>query len=110
MLSRNMSGPSAAAQPSHTRSTAKKLLASHDSKEIRRSIDALRKRIEKHFGESDEEQLSRQLIASVTKECERRYEQILDRLQALCKELYKEEEKRVDIDWTKEDIRAGFRS
>ncbi|KAL1297335.1 hypothetical protein AAFC00_004881 [Neodothiora populina] len=109
LLSQNMSGPSIAARPSYSRSTTKKLLAAHDSKEIRRSIETLRKRIEKHFGESDEEQLSRQLVVMVCKECERRYEHILDSLQRVCKELYKEEEKSVVIDWTKEDIRSGFK-
>lgn len=108
-MRQNNSGPSIAARPSYSRSTAKKLLAGHDSKEIRRSIETLRKRIEKHFGESDEEQLSRQLVGLVCKECERRYEQVLDRLQTVCRELYKEEEKRVEIEWTKEDIKAAFR-
>lgn len=46
----------------------------------------------------------------VCKECERRYEQILDRLQRVCKELYKEEEKSVVIEWSKEDIKAGFKA
>lgn len=105
-----MSGPSIAARPSYSRSTAKKIMQAHDSKEIRRSIETLRKRIEKHFGDADEEQLSRSLVAMVCKECERRYEQILDRVNRVCKELYKEEEKSVAIDWTKEDIKAAFRA
>ena len=104
-----MSGPSIAARPAYSRSSAKKLLAAHDSKEIRRGIDTLRKRIEKHFGEADEEQLSRTLVNLVCKECERRYDGVLDRLQRVCKELYKEEEKGVEIDWTKEDTKVGFK-
>lgn len=109
-MATKLSGPEIAARPSYSRSAAKKLVQAHDSKEIRRSIETLRKRIEKHFGESDEEQLSRQLVTMVCKECERRYEQILDRLQRVCKELYKEEEKSVVIEWSKEDIKAGFKA
>lgn len=105
-----MTGPSIAARPLYSRSSAKKMLAAHDSKEVRRGIETLRKRIEKHLGESDEEQLSRELIALVYKECERRYEKILDRLQRVCGELYKEEEKRVVIEFTKEDIRSAFKA
>ncbi|GAB7350382.1 hypothetical protein MBLNU459_g1005t1 [Dothideomycetes sp. NU459] len=109
LLAQKLPGSSIAARPSHSRSSTKKLLAAHDSKETRRGIDTLRKRIEKHFGEADEEQLSRQLVGLVCKECERRYDQILERLQRVCRELYKDEEKGVDIDWTEADIRAGFK-
>ena len=110
LLAQGRTGPSIAARPQYSRSTAKKIAAAHDSKEIRKSIDTLRKRIEKHFGESDEEQLSRQLMGLVYKECERRYDQILEKFQKVCRELYKEEEKRVDIEWSKEDNRAGFKA
>lgn len=85
------------------------MLAAHDGKEIRRGIDALRKRIEKHFGDADEEQLSRQMVSMVCKECERRYDGILDRLQTVCRELYKEDEKGVTIDWSREDTKDGFK-
>lgn len=109
LLTQNLPGSSIAARPSHSRSSTKKLLATHDAKEIRRGIDTLRKRIEKHFGEADEEQLSRQLVGLVCKECERRYELVLERLQRVCRDLYKDEEKGVEIDWSREDVRAGFK-
>jgi len=93
----------------YSRHNTKKLLASHDSKAIRSGIDALRKRIEKHFGDADEEVLSRQMVAMVCKECERRYDGVLDRLVKACDVLYKENEKGVVIDWSKEDTREGFK-
>ncbi|KAG9667989.1 hypothetical protein KCU99_g6034, partial [Aureobasidium melanogenum] len=65
LLNQNMSGPSIAARPLYSRHNTKKLLASHDGKSIRSGIDTLRKRIEKHFGDADEEQLSRQMVSMV---------------------------------------------
>ncbi|KAH0083608.1 hypothetical protein KCU66_g19315, partial [Aureobasidium melanogenum] len=109
LLNQNMSGPSIAARPLYSRHNTKKLLASHDGKSIRSGIDTLRKRIEKHFGDADEEQLSRQMVSMVCKECERRYDNVLDRLQKCCNILYKEDEKGVTIDWSKEDTKEGFK-
>lgn len=109
MLSQNLSGPTISSRPLYSRHNTKKLLASHDSKAIRSGIDALRKRIEKHFGDADEEQLSRQMVSMVCKECERRYDGVLDRLVKACDVLYKENEKGVTIDWSKEDTREGFK-
>lgn len=109
LLNQNISGPAIAARPSHSRSAAKKLLATYDAKEIRRGIEALRKRIEKHFGDADEEALSRGLVVLVNKECERRYENVAERLKRVCGEVYREEEKGVEIEWGREDVRAAFR-
>lgn len=104
-----MPGPSVASRQSHSRTSAKKLLSTYESKEMRRGIDTLRKRIEKHFGEADEEQLSRQLVGLVCRECERKYERLLERLQDVCKALYAGEEgKQVEIPFAKEDIVAAF--
>ncbi|KAL2033134.1 hypothetical protein VTO58DRAFT_106306 [Aureobasidium pullulans] len=109
LLNQNMTGPSIAARPLYSRHNTKKLLASHDGKSIRSGIDTLRKRIEKHFGDADEEQLSRQMVTMVCKECERRYDNVLDRLTKACNILYKEDEKGVTIDWSKEDTKEGFK-
>jgi len=104
-----MAGPAVAAKPSHSRSTAKRVVAANDSKEIRRGIETLRKRIEKHFGEADDEALSQKLVGLVCSECEREYNHVLERLQNLCQEVYSQEEKPVEIEWTKEDNVAAFR-
>lgn len=98
-----------ATKPSHSRSSTKKLLAAHDSKEIRRGIETLRKRIEKHFGEADDVQLSQKLVSFVCGECEREYNGVLDRLRTICADVYSQEEKGVEIEWTKEDTVAGFK-
>lgn len=87
------------------------VIAQYDSKEIRRNIDTLRKRIEKHFGEADEEALARTLVDFVCKECERNYERVLDRTERLISEVYPptEGEKTVEIGFNRADIQAGFR-
>ncbi|CAK1354758.1 Exocyst complex component SEC3 [Cercospora beticola] len=98
-------------RPSYSRKAMRTLLSAHDSKEVRRGIDTLRKRIDKHFGEADEEQLSRGLVTFVCKECERNYESVLERLERLVEDVYPrtEGEKDVVVDFTKADIQAGFR-
>lgn len=87
------------------------VLSQHDSKEVRRGIDTLRKRIEKHFGEADEEAISRTLVGYVCKECERGYERVLDRTENLVRDVYPpmEGEKNVEIDFSRSDVAAGFR-
>ncbi|KAI5370598.1 putative exocyst complex component Sec3 [Septoria linicola] len=112
ILATQSGNPSAlAARPSYSRKTMRTLLSTHDGKEVRRGIDTLRKRIDKHFGEADEEQLSRGLVTFVCKECERNYDKVLERLEKLVEEVYSrtEGEKDVVIDFTKADIQAGFR-
>lgn len=87
------------------------MLSQHDGKEVRRGIDTLRKRIDKHFGEADEEALSRQLVTYVCKDCERAYDKVLERTEKLVREVYPptEGEKDVVIDFSRNDIAAGFR-
>ena len=87
------------------------LLSLHDGKELRRGIETLRRRIEKHFGDGDEEQLARSLITLVNKECERSYERVLERIERLVRDAYPpaDGEKNVEIDFTRADIQAGFR-
>ncbi|KAJ9635192.1 hypothetical protein H2199_008678 [Coniosporium tulheliwenetii] len=72
----------------HTRPTFRKLLAQHDSKETRRGIDALKKRIDKHFGDADDPGLSRNLVAKVVRECEEFYVEVLRRVGRVGEVLY----------------------
>lgn len=87
------------------------VVAQYDGKEIRRSVDTLRKRIEKHFAEADEEALARNLVDFVCKECERNFERVLERTERLVSEVYPptEGEKSVEIGFSRADIQAGFR-
>lgn len=91
--------------PSHSKSTFIKILASYDSKEIRKGIDALRKRVEKHFGD-DEPGNSRGLVLKVTQNCEKFYEQVRDRILTINRAVYDGD---VMAEWTPADVSAAFR-
>ena len=103
----NSSPATIATRASHSRSTFKKILSNHDAKEIRRGIETLKKRVEKHFGEGDDNaSLSRELVTKVCKECEAKYLDIGERVNKLVKEVY---EGSLEVEWRQEDVIAAFR-
>ena len=108
LVRNNPSSPATiATRASHSRSTFKKILSNHDAKEIRRGIETLKKRVEKHFGEGDDTAgLSRELVSKVCKECEARYLDVGERVNRLVKEVY---EGSLEVDWKREDVVAAFR-
>ena len=108
LMRNNSDSPSSiASRASHSRSTFKKILSGYDAKEIRRGIDTLRKRVEKHFGEGDDTPgLSRELTMKVCKECEGKYLDINERLNKVVKEIY---EGGLEVEWRKEDVVSAFR-
>jgi hypothetical protein len=93
-------------RPSHSRSVAKKVLATYDAKEMRRGIESLRKRVEKHFGDADDPGLSRSLVLKVLRECEARYEEAYDRTRRVLNAVY---EGQLDLEWRKEEAIAMFK-
>ncbi|CEL05920.1 hypothetical protein ASPCAL07032 [Aspergillus calidoustus] len=95
-----------ASRPSHSRSVAKKVLATYDIKEIKRGIEMLKKRVEKHFGDADDPGLSRSLVIKVLRECEGRYERAYDETQGVLHAVY---EGQLELEWRKEDAIAMFR-
>lgn len=101
------SNPSSiATRASHSRSTFKKLLGAHDAREMRRGVETLRKRVEKHFGDADEAELSRALVAKVLRQCEAFYIATRERLGRVIAEVY---EDTLELDWKREDVVAAFR-
>lgn len=95
-----------AARASHSRSTFRKLLAQYDGKEIRRGIETLRKRVEKHFGDADEAELSRGLVVKVLKAAEGVYMEVGERANRVIKEVY---EGGLELEWRREDVIGGLR-
>ncbi|KAL9609703.1 MAG: hypothetical protein Q9167_005553 [Letrouitia subvulpina] len=93
-------------RPSHSRSTFKKVLGGYDGKEVRKGIEALKKRVEKHFGEADEVELARCLVGKVLKECEARYITVGERVRGIAANVY---EGSVEVEWKDEDVKGGFR-
>ncbi|KAJ5601260.1 hypothetical protein N7510_010794 [Penicillium lagena] len=95
-----------AARSSHSRAVAKKVLSSYDSKEIRRGIELLKKRVEKHFGDADDPGLSRSLVLKVLRACEARYEDAYDRTKRIIDSVY---EGQLELEWRKEELQTMFR-
>ena len=96
-----------ATRPSHSRSVFKKVLSSYDAKEIRRGIETLKKRVEKHFGDGDDTgSLSKELVVKVLKACEEGYLGIGERVGRLVRDIY---EGTLEVEWKREDVLYAFR-
>ncbi|KAJ5678769.1 hypothetical protein N7462_007013 [Penicillium macrosclerotiorum] len=95
-----------ATRASHSRMVAKKVLSSYDAKEIKRGVEMLKKRVEKHFGDADDPGLSRSLVLKVLRECENRYEDAWDRARRIIDTVY---EGQLEMEWRKEDAVTMFR-
>jgi hypothetical protein len=94
----------------------RKLLASYDSKELRRGIDVLRRRVEKHFGDAsgeDHEQGGigdRSLVIKVLAACEEQYLKEVDKMKDIPAKVYGEEAVQ-GSNWgaSKDDISKWFK-
>lgn len=92
-----------AAHASHSRSVFKKIVAANDAKEVRRGIDTLRRRVEKHFAEAD---APAKLMAVVLDECERKYVDAHARLERAAARVY---EGSVELEFGRQDVTQAFR-
>jgi hypothetical protein len=98
--------PSTVAQNSrHSKVAFQQILAEHDSKHIRTGISALKKRVEKHFGDADDPGLSRGLVAKVLGACEKYYDTTEARIDRLGADVYGGD---VAVEWTRQDVSASF--
>lgn len=95
-----------ASRASHSRSVAKKLLASCDAKEIRQGAHLLKKRVEKHFGDADDPVLSRSLVHKVLQACEGRYGDAYHRTRHIVDTVY---EGQLEMEWRLDDPIAVLR-
>ncbi|KAM0241638.1 hypothetical protein ACHAPO_001329 [Fusarium lateritium] len=106
-LQTGKSPASIAAQPSNSKTVFNKVLGNYDSKEIRKGIEALRKRVEKHFGDGDDDPaLSRGLVIKVLSECEQFYEKVERRVGAVTTNVYGGD---ILFEWPRADVKAAFR-
>ena len=95
-----------AERASHSRNTFRKLLGQFDAREVGRGVEALKKRVVKHFGEADDPGLSQNLIAKVLRECAERYTGVWDRTQSIIHDVYGGG---LEIEWKREEVPALFR-
>lgn len=97
-------------RPSHSRSTAKKILSAHDSREVRKGVETLKKRIEKHFGDGDDPALARSLVGKVFAECAGRYADAWERMKGVLEKVYGGGDAGpLEVEWRKEEVGALFR-
>ena len=74
---------------------------------MRKGIDTLKKRIEKHFGDvEDPTSMSKSLITRVLEECSIRYAVAHDRMKLIIDKVY---DGSLEIDWRKEEVSAMFK-
>ncbi|CUS08777.1 unnamed protein product [Tuber aestivum] len=91
---------------SHSRQVFKKVLAHHDGKEIRRGIETLRKRVDKHFstdGGDDDAVLVERILAALEKE----FIEVHRRTQILVQTVYKESG--LEMEFLVADVVGGFK-
>ena len=94
-----------AAQPSNSKSSFNKVLSQFDAREARKGVEALRKRVDKHFGDADDPSLSRGLVNRVVKECERFYADVEVRISTATTTVYGGD---VLFEWPRADIKSAF--
>ena len=95
-----------AGQPSNSKGVFNKVLGNYDSKEARKGIEVLRKRVEKHFGDADDPALSRGLVTKVNKECENFYGEVEGRIGRVTTDVYGGD---VLFEWPRMEVKAAFR-
>ncbi|KAI1326568.1 exocyst complex component Sec3-domain-containing protein [Xylariaceae sp. FL0255] len=96
-----------AAQPSNSKATFNKILSSYDGKEVRKGIEVLRKRVEKHFGDADDPSLSRDLVNRVNRECEKFYNDVEVRISTITTTVYGGD---VLFEWPRAEVKMAFSS
>ncbi len=104
----NGKSPSAiAAQPSNSKTIFNKVLGTYDAREVRKGIETLRKRVEKHFGDTDEPAQAKPLVNRVLKECERFYNNVELRIGTVTTEVYGGD---VLFEWPRAEVKSAFSS
>jgi len=113
-----------AAQPSNSKTVFNKVLGGYDGREVRKGIEALRKRVEKHFGEEDpaggvvplgvpgaggrqpqQVAVDSSLVNRVLRECERFYGDVGMRIGRVTTDVYGGD---VLFEWPRAEVRSAF--
>ncbi|ORY61376.1 exocyst complex component Sec3-domain-containing protein [Pseudomassariella vexata] len=104
-LTSGKSAPTIAAQPSNSKGTFNKVLSGYDGREVKKGVEALKKRVEKHFGDDDEPNKSRVLVNRALKECERFYGDIEIRISTVTASVYGGD---VLFEWPRAEVKSAF--
>lgn len=92
---------------SHSKSVFKKILGNHDGKEIKRGIETLKKRVDKHFGDSDDPALCARLLEKIFDRLEAEYIDAHKRAQKLLLTVYKDQG--LELEFMVQDVQTAFR-
>ena len=85
----------------------KKQLEHNDGKDIRKGIEALKKRVDKHFADGDDAVLSYRLVDTILNRLEGEYVSLHKRIMLLLVGPYKE--CGLECGFLVSDVRAGFK-
>ena len=104
-LNNGKSPAAIAAQPSNSKSIFNKVLGTYDAREVRKGIETLKKRVEKHFGDADEPSLAKPLVNRMLKECEIFYNNVELRIGTVTTEVYSGD---VLFEWPRAEVKSAF--
>jgi hypothetical protein len=104
-LATGKSPAAVAAQPSNSKAVFHKILSGYDAREVRKGIETLRKRIEKHFGDENDPSAAAKLISMVLDECSKFYAGVETRILRITDEVYGGE---VVFEWPRAEVRSAF--
>jgi exocyst complex component 1 len=100
---------------SFSKSAFKKVLSHYDTKELRKGIDLLHKRVEKHFGQVPDESdvlyspkapvIAKALVQEVWKEGQKEYSGVVELCKRVISNYYPEE---VHMDFALTDVNEAF--
>lgn len=96
-----------ASRGSHNKVAFKKLLEHNDGKDIKKGIDALKKRVDKHFGEVDDGGLSQKLVEHILGKLEDEYITLHKRIMLLLVGPYKDTG--LECPFMVNDVKVGFK-
>jgi exocyst complex component 1 len=100
---------------SFSKAAFKKVLSHFDTKELRKGIDLLHKRIDKHFGQASDDNdaiygsrgptIAKALVQEVWKDCQREYVGIVELCKRITAAYYPDG---VQMDFTLSDVNEAF--
>lgn len=103
------------ARISFSKSAFKKVLSHYDSKELRKGIDLLHRRIDKHFGQVQDDgdslygsrgpAIAKELVQEVWRECQKEYVEIVNMCKRIVTTYYAEG---VQIEFALNDVNEAF--
>ncbi|KAK3349379.1 exocyst complex component Sec3-domain-containing protein [Lasiosphaeria hispida] len=99
-----------AAQPSNSKTTFNKVLGGYDAREVRKGVETLRKRVEKHFGDVEGDSVAaiaagKNLVNRVLRECEKFYGDVEMRIGSITTDVYSGD---VLFEWPRAEVKAAF--